>query len=132
MELDAIGILAIAERLVLEHFSAGKRNSARSKREPFAVPVIDMARPIAEAPAFFLGRDRLISHFDAAFAMSINLRSEVLGKHLRAKADAEEWLLFQERHLDPVNFPGDVIVAVIGAHGAAENDGAAMVFHGFR
>src|SRR5262249_45534966 len=49
------------------------------------------------------------------------------GEHLRAKADAEKWFLLLECNADPVGFPADELIRVVGAHGAAKNDGTAVV-----
>jgi len=50
----------------------------------------------------------------------------------RTETDAEERLVAFQRHADPFDFAADVIVAVIGAHRAAENDRGRMLGHGRR
>ena len=52
--------------------------------------------------------------------------TEVAGEQLRAEAEADQRRLLGQRHRHPVGLVPQVVVAVIGAHRAAENDGAGM------
>jgi hypothetical protein len=55
----------------------------------------------------------------------------LLGKHLRAQADAEERPLLPERDLDPVDFLSHILVGIVGAHGPAENHRAGVSIERF-
>ncbi|MBB3966901.1 hypothetical protein GGQ67_004594 [Rhizobium metallidurans] len=48
-------------------------------------------------------------------------------QHLRAETDAEQRLLLLQRHVQPADLGLDEIVGIVGAHRAAEDDGAGMV-----
>jgi hypothetical protein len=58
--------------------------------------------------------------------------AELLRQHLRAEADAEKRALLPERDFDPVDLAADIIVAVIGAHGPAENNSTGVLIQRFR
>ena len=61
--------------------------------------------------------------------MRTNLAAKLLGQHLGAKADAEERLARRQRQGDPVDFAGDPVVGIIGAHRSAEKDGPGVIVH---
>jgi hypothetical protein len=64
--------------------------------------------------------------------MRRDLRAQLFGKHLRTKADAEKRALLAQGNFDPVNFPADIVVGIIGAHRAAEDHRAGVPVHCFR
>ena len=55
----------------------------------------------------------------------------MLRQHLRAEAEAEKGPLLAKRHADPVDLLLHEVVRVVGAHRAAEDDGARMAGEGF-
>jgi hypothetical protein len=59
-------------------------------------------------------------------------RAELHGEHLRAQANSQKRPLLPQRNRDPVDFPADEFIGVIGAHRPAENHRAGMVIQGFR
>ena len=61
--------------------------------------------------------------------MGADRSAQLFRQHLGAQADAEERLFLFQRHADPVDFAGDPVVAVIGAHRPAEQHGASMILH---
>ena len=106
---------------------------AGGQLEAFAMPVIDMRRPVGEKRTPRLGRsDRVIADLGQALRVERDFGAEMLGEHLRAEADAEERPLLPQRHFDPVDLARDIIVAVIGAHRAAEDHRAGMGIQRFR
>ena len=106
----------------------GQKLGAARQIETFAVPLIDLLRPGIDHGKAGRGRpDRVIADLGVAVGMRKDLAAERPRAHLRAEADAEERLVLLERHGDPVDFPADEIVRVIGAHRAAENDRAGML-----
>ena len=64
--------------------------------------------------------------------MRRDLRAQLFGEHLRAQADAEKRPLLAQGNLDPVDLAADIIVGIVGAHRAAENDRAGMLIQRFR
>ena len=76
--------------------------------------------------------DRVISDLRAAFGVRRHPGAELPREHLRAQANPQERPLLPERHLDPVDLPADVVVRVVGAHRAAENDRAGMAVQRLR
>ena len=59
--------------------------------------------------------------------MRRDLRAQLFGKHLRAQADAEKRPLLAQGNFDPVDLAADIIVGIVGAHRAAEDDRAGML-----
>ena len=57
--------------------------------------------------------------------------AEMFGKHLRAQADAEIGLALAQGDCQPVDLLADVVVRIVGAHRAAEDDDAGMVVERF-
>src|SRR5689334_19010015 len=102
MELQSKGRAVVAKSLIREGASCRQELAAVGQCEAFAVPMIDLCRPIAElAPG--IGRlQRKIADLDQAFAMRSDLSAQMARQHLRAKANAEEGLLLLERNCDPV------------------------------
>ncbi len=135
MELDAIGVTPIAERLVGKGAPLRQQLGAMGEREAFAMPMIDMVRPdlgairagAEQAGAGLGGLDRVIADLDQPFRMRRHRGAEMPRQHLRAEADAEIGLALLERHADPVDLGPHIIVAVIGALRPAEDDGAGML-----
>ncbi len=120
------------ERLHRKIIAFGKQFAAGGQFKTLAMPVIDAVGPVrAERMSGWRRADRVISDFDAAFAMGCDRRAQLFGEHLCAEANAEKRPLFAQRDFDPVDFPANVIVAVIGAHRAAEDDRAGMPIEGF-
>jgi hypothetical protein len=104
--------------------------SGRSKT--FPVPVIDVARPGHTEPfgkGLPIGRreERIIADLGPAFRVGVDGRPKQLRQHLGPKAEPEKRLLLCQRHADPLDLGLDEIVAVIGAHGPAEDEGARML-----
>jgi hypothetical protein len=61
--------------------------------------------------------------------MPVYRRSQVTRQHLGAQTNAQERLLFPQRHFDPLDLAADELVWIIGAHRAAEDHRAGMVVH---
>ena len=57
--------------------------------------------------------------------------AKLLCQHLRAETDSQEGTLFGKRDGDPVDLAAYELIAVVGAHRAAENRGARMALQGF-
>ena len=74
------------------------------------MPMIDDLGPGAECCACGCGNQRIISDLDDLVGMRADGRAELLGHHLRPKADAEKGLSFRERHADPVDLAPDEII----------------------
>ena len=126
MKLDAESV-AIHKRLVWKVAAFGEQIRTEGKLESFAVPVIDVVRPMRTQRKAGLGRaDRIIADLRAAFRMRRHARAEMHGEHLGAEADAEERPLLPERHADPVDLAPDVVVRVVRAHRTAEDHGACV------
>ena len=64
--------------------------------------------------------------------MAKHFAAKKFGADLRAKTDAEKGLVVTQRHANPFDFATNEIVAVIGAHRAAENDRRGMLGHRLR
>src|SRR5262249_13641979 len=128
VELNAVGAPAVAERLHREGVAFGEQFRSGRQLEALAMPLIDVIGPVgADEKPRASRADRVIAALDLAFRMNVDARAEVTRQHLRAEADAEEWLLFLQRHLDPVDLAADEGVAIIGALWPAEHDGARVV-----
>src|SRR6185437_5340647 len=90
------------------------------------MPVIDLFGPRAEREAGPCRADRVVADLGQALRMRSDPGAELSGQHLRAEAEAEKRPLLGERDFDPVDLAADIIVAVIGAHRSAQNDGTGM------
>ena len=132
MKLEREGA-AKTDRLHFENVAFGEQLAAEGQnRSPLdaidrRIPARSRqprVRPVSGAPGSSRSRHaaRVAKHFAA----------KKFGAHLRAETDAEERLVVFYRHADPFDFAADVIVAVVDAHGAAENDRGGMLGHGRR
>src|SRR5579863_6260515 len=118
----------VAKRLHLEHVAFGKKLGPVRQIEPLAVPLIDLLGPVIDHRKAGRGRpDRVIADLGVAGRMTKNPAAERPRTHLRAEADAEKRLLLFDRDGNPVDLAVDEFVRVIGAHRAAEDDGAGMI-----
>src|SRR6516225_10660441 len=96
------------------------------------MPVVDVIRPVrTNLQPGRRGMDRIIADLRATLRMRRNTGAKLLCQHLRAETDTEEWTLLGERHGDPVDLAANELIAVVGAHRAAENHGAGVVLQGF-
>ena len=119
---------AVTEGLHLEHIAFGQKLGAGGKIKTFAVPLVDLLRPRIDHGQSGCGRpDRVVADLHLAFRVREYMAAERTRTHLRAEANAEERLLLFQRHGDPVDLAPDEVVGVVGAHRAAENDGAGML-----
>ncbi len=64
--------------------------------------------------------------------MRRDLCAQLLGKHLRAQADAEKRPLLTQGNFDPVDLAADIVVGIVGAHRAAEDDSPGMLLERLR
>jgi hypothetical protein len=128
MELEAIGLAAIAEGLCLEILAPGEQGRPARQIETFPVPLIDViGEPaVANAMPLFGRLDRVIAHFDPPVRMRTDAVTEMARQHLRAETNAEERRVFLKRDPDPVYFTAQPGVFVVDAHGTAENDRAGV------
>ena len=78
------------------------------------------------------GADRVVPDLDAALRVRRHAGAELHGEHLGPEANPEEWPLLPERDTDPFDLPTNEIIAIVGAHGPAENHGARMSPKRFR
>src|SRR5436190_4780501 len=94
------------------------------------MPMVHMAGPCTERRARRCGRYRIVANLDKLVGMRLNRAPQMLGEHLRAKADAKQRYTLPERNRDPVDLALDEVIGIIGAHRASENDGTSMVGEG--
>ncbi len=132
VELETIGRPAVTKALVLEGIAGGDQIGTAGQTEALPVPVIDMFRPGAEIKPGSSRPDRIIADLDAAFRMRPDLSAKLFGQHLGTETDAEEWLVLAEWRGDPVDFPADPVVGVVGTHRSAKYDCAVVLRHGRR
>ena len=83
----------------------------------------------AQALALVRRVDGVVADFDTTLRMPVDAFSQMPGEHLRAEAKAQKRLVFGESYANPVDFPAQVLVAVVGTHRPAEDNGAGMVAH---
>ena len=128
MELESIGVFAIAEGLRLEILAAGEQGRPAWQIEPFTVPLVDVSGEPAVADAMppFGRLDPVIAHFDAPVRMGADALTEMARQHLRAETNAEERRVFLKWDLDPVYFAAQPCGFIIDAHRTAENDRAGV------
>ena len=69
----------------------------------------------------------MVADLDASVAAAVDFGAEVLCQHLGPEADAEEGLALLQRHPDPLGLLLDIVEIVVGALGATEDHGAAMM-----
>src|SRR6185312_16798426 len=97
------------------------------------MPLVDAVGPRrAKSQARLGGTDRVIADLGMALRMRTHASAEMPRHHLRAEADAEVGLALPQRHADPVDFPLDVIVRVVGARRPPEDDRPGMMLHRLR
>src|SRR5580704_5800893 len=121
------------DRLHFERVAFRQKLGAGRHVETFAMPLIDAFRPgLDDSEPGRGGTDRVIADLGMAARMLEYFAAELPGAHLGAEADAEKGLVLLHRYRDPIDLGADEFVFVIGAHRAAENDGAGMVGHGLR
>ena len=124
MELEAIGLVAIAEGLHLEIPALGEQGCPARQIETFPVPLIDVVgeQAVADAMPPFGRLDPVIAHFDVPVRMRADALTEMARQHLRAETNAEERRVFLKWDLDPVYFAAQPCGFIIDAHRTAEND----------
>ena len=132
MKLQGVGSVAIAERLIGIGVSPRQRNRAIRQIKSFPVPLINHLRPVEQGLAFRCGVERVIADLHLALWMRLNISSQVAHQFLCTETDSQKRSVFLKRHGEPVGFPFDKFITVIGAHRAAEHDGTGMVIEAFR
>ena len=85
------------------------------------MPVIDLARPLAELAARLGGAERIIADLDETLIMRSHFAAQMARQHLGAEADAEKGFFLFQRYGDPVGLVANEAVAVIGAHWPPED-----------
>ena len=124
---------AKTDRLHFENVAFGEQLAAEGQIEALAVPLIDAFRPgLDNRESGRCRAHRVVADLGMAARVAKHFAAKKFGAHLRAETDAEERLVVFYRHADPFDFAADVIVAVVDAHGAAENDRGGMLGHGRR
>ena len=132
MKLQAERMLE-TERLHREVASLGQQFSAQRKFKSFAVPMVDVSRPVrADLDPRRCRADRVISDLRTALRVRRDPRAELSGEHLRAQANSEKRTLFPQRHGNPVDLLANEVLRIVGAHRSAENDRAGMAVQRFR
>ena len=132
MELEAECVTVLI-RLHRKVVAFGKQFCAARQLKSLAVPVVDALRPVrAERMTRLRRTDRIVADLHPPFVMRRDLRAQLFGKHLRAQADAEKRPLLAQGNFDPVDLAADIIVGIVGAHRAAEDDRAGMLVQRFR
>src|SRR4029078_6494148 len=101
-ELHPKGLAIIAESLIGEGLACRQELAPAREREAFAMPMIDLSRPVAEPAPGFGGLKRKIADLEEAFRMRSDLATQMPRQHLGAKANTKEGLLLLERNCDPV------------------------------
>ena len=132
MELQRIAG-AMAKCLHGESVALSQQLTAGRKVETFAMPLIDMVRPLLTDLEPSLGRaDRVIADFSVAVRVWKNTGAEMSRQHLRAKTNTKIWLLVAKRDLNPVDLAPNKLFIVVGALRAAEDGRAGVIVHRFR
>src|SRR5580704_185161 len=92
MELEAVGIAAIAEGLCLEILAPGEQGRLARQIETFPVPLVDViGEPaVADAMPLFGRMDRVIADFDAPLRMRADAVTEMARQHLGAETNAKD------------------------------------------
>src|SRR4029077_18924486 len=125
MKLKAGGV-PVLKRLHRKIVALGQQFGANRQLKSFAMPVIDPLRPVrAKRVASFGRTDRIVAYLRAALRVRCDPGAELFGEHLGTQANAKEWTLLAQGNFDPVDLAANIIVAVIGAHRAAEDDAPA-------
>src|SRR5690606_31374533 len=94
--------------------------------------LIDMIGPVEELRALRRRPQRVVTDLHEPLGMYVDLRAELACEHLCAETDAEERLVFSERHFDPVRLRTHIVVGVVCAHRPAEDDDAGVLFERLR
>src|ERR1700722_4255055 len=112
-----------ANRLYLERIALREQFGARRQIKTFAVPLIDAFRPRPDHGKAGSGwPDRVIADLGMTARVAKHLAAKLARAHLRAEADAEKRLVLAQRHADPIDFPANEIILVVGAHRTAEDN----------
>src|SRR3954470_6601297 len=134
-----VGMKLEAERMIEAERFDRKIASLRQQFAPgrqlkaLAMPMIDVIRPVrADGAAGGGGTDWIVPDLPAAFRMARHPGAELPRQHLRAEANAQQWPLLPKRHGDPVDLAANEVIGIVGAHRAAENDGAGVPLQRFR
>ncbi|KWK11602.1 hypothetical protein WM11_03165 [Burkholderia ubonensis] len=98
------------------------------------MPLIDMvwkwyARIRSNLVCSTQRRYRIIAGLNSPVISLVDACTQVLSQHLCAQTKPEERLAFCQRLSEPVDFFANIRVAVVGTHGAAENNRAIVVPH---
>src|SRR5262245_27343179 len=92
------------------------------------MPLIDLFGPGIAECAPKLGRaDRVIADLGLALGMLIDPAAEMARQHLSTKTNAKERFAFLQRHRDPAGLAAHEFILIVGAHRAAEDDGASVL-----
>src|ERR1700683_5611832 len=95
------------------------------------MPLINTFRPLRdEREADHTAADRVIAERGLTRGVTKDPGAKMMREHLRAETDAEKGLVLFERHRDPRDLAADEIGVVVGAHGAAKDDGGGGLRHG--
>src|SRR5258705_320139 len=125
--------MAMLKRLHRKVIAFGEQFGAPGQLKALAVPVIDALRPVrAERMARFGRTDRIVADLDTAFGMRRDLCAQLFGEHLRTQANAQERPLLAQGDFDPVDFPANIRIGIVGAHRTAEDDNTGMPIQRFR
>jgi len=92
VELEAVGLPAIAEGLRLEILAPGEQGRPARQIETFPVPLVDViGEPaVADAMPIFGRLDGVVADFDAPLRMRADAVTEVARQHLGAETNAKE------------------------------------------
>ncbi|KVR44940.1 hypothetical protein WK16_09170 [Burkholderia ubonensis] len=98
------------------------------------MPLIDMvwkwhARIRSNLVCSTQRRYRIIAGLNSPVISLVDACTQVLSQHLCTQTKPEERLAFCQRLSEPVDFFANIRVAVVGTHGAAENNRAIVVPH---
>ena len=134
VELEAVGLLLITERLRLKILTLGQEGSPAWQLEAFSVPLINMVREaaIANAMPVFGWLDTVVPDFHAPLRMRADAMTEVAREHLGPETNSQKWRAFLKRNPDPVDLAAYPGVSVIDAHGTAEHDHPGVTVQGVR
>ena len=132
MKLEAEAMIQ-SKRFHREVAALRQQFGAHGKFKSLVVPMVDMIRPVrTDLEPCRGGADRIISDLRAALRMRRNAGAELHGEHLGAQANSQKRPLLPERDRDPLDLLANEIIRIVGAHRAAENDGAGMAIQRLR
>src|ERR1041385_6220889 len=86
VELEGEGGAAVLERLMPERLALGEQHGALRQVEAFAMPLIDVIRPLEKLAARFRRPQRIVADLDEALGMKVDLGAERPRDDLRAEA----------------------------------------------